>query len=127
MKAPPPIARGSPNRKMYKYACGWFQVFERSRTELGALRMVHISRSNWDDGDPFGDVVSILECLNEYMAFDDGIGPSQWVEKIISAEYAGMEATPPPNYDEEDKAALLVLVKSIGQPIPADADTNGVS
>jgi len=61
------------------------------------------------------------------VAFDDGIGPSQWVEKIISAEYAGMGATPSPNCDEEDKAALLALMKSIGQPIPADANTNGVS
>ncbi|OCK93413.1 uncharacterized protein K441DRAFT_697243 [Cenococcum geophilum 1.58] len=123
-KAPPPIVRGSPNRKLGKYACGWFQVFERSRTELGVLRMVHFGRSNWDDGDQFGDV---LECPNKYMASDDGIGPSQWVEKIISTEYAGMEATPPPNCDEEDKAALLALMKSIGQPIPADANTNGVS
>lgn len=88
------------------------------------LRMVHFGRSNWDDGDQFGDV---LECPNKYMASDDGIGPSQWVEKIISTEYAGMEATPPPNCDEEDKAALLALMKSIGQPIPADANTNGVS
>lgn len=66
-------------------------VFERFRTELGALRMIHFGRSNWDDGDPFEDVVSILECPNKYMAFDGGIDPSQWVEKIISTEYAGVE------------------------------------
>ena len=72
-------------------------------------------------------VVSLLECPNKYIAFDSGIGPSQWVEKIIFAEYADMEATPPPDCDEEDKATLLALTKSIGQPIPGDVNTSGVS
>ena len=47
-----------------------------------------------------------------------------WKDYICRIRWRGSDPTP--DCDEKDKAALLALMKSIGQPIPGDANTNGI-
>jgi hypothetical protein len=97
----------------YQYASRWHNYFDRFREELTELRNFSFGASDWAGENQLDHPITMPQELY-YVAFD-----GQWTEEILSSQQdADWEAEMQPAFDEVDKAALVNLLKNLGQSLP---------
>lgn len=124
-------------KNVWSYKARWHQYFERIQSGLPKLREFRIGSGDWngveypEPGDAFRDTETMEVGLypDRYMAYDEGIGPSQFTDEPSSErgdwkKYhpEAPELGPRPECDEEDESALRSLLKSIGQAVVANEE-----
>ncbi|KAJ5770384.1 uncharacterized protein N7511_002435 [Penicillium nucicola] len=109
----------------YYYPRRWSDYFASFGAGLPLLRHFAIGHSEaWDSelGMPFTTNPDLIPALmrDRYMAFDGGIGPSQFLSPRLESERKDW-----PQCDDEDRTALKALYHKINQPVDCGEFTLG--